>query len=225
MRAIIIDDEEPAIKILTSFAKKIPFLKIELATTDAFEALDFLNNSSIDLIFLDIEMPDITGINFVKSLNEKPQIIFTTAYEEYALKGYDLDITDYLLKPIRFERFLKAVNKANKLSRSSKVDESQNFISVKSEYKTYKILFEDILYVEGLKDYVKIHTTNKTILTRLNVKGIESKLPADKFIRIHRSFIVSLSKIESYQKAQITIEKKTLPIGKTYLQDFERSFQ
>ncbi len=221
MKTIIIDDEEPALNLLKGFVKKTPFLQLELASTNAIEALQTLNTTSIDLILIDIEMPDISGIDFVKSLKNKPLIIFTTAYEKYALKGYDLDITDYLLKPIRFERFLKAVNKAHDLLSPRLDEKSWDFLTVKSEYKTIKISFKDILYIEGLKDYVKIHTKDKVVLTRLNVKGIESKLPKQHFVRVHRSFIVSLPKIESYQKRQITIGKKIIPIGETYINNFE----
>ncbi len=222
MNALIIDDEEPAIKILQNFAAKVPFLNIDLATTNALEGIQFLSSNKVDLILLDIEMPDISGIEFVKSLNHKPLIIFTTAYEEYALKGYELDITDYLLKPIRFERFLKAVNKANALCTSSSAQPELDHVYVKSEYQTIKILFKDILYIEGLKDYVKIHTTEKTIITRLNVKGIHSKLPSNKFVRVHRSFIVSLSKINAFQKQQIRIGNTEIPIGDAYSSEFQK---
>ena len=224
MKTIILDDERPAVQILSMFVKKVPFLQLELATTNAFEALEILNNKKIDLLFLDIEMPDITGIELLKALSKPPMLIFTTAYEQYALQGYELDIVDCLVKPIRFSRFLKATNKAQK--RYQYEQQSTNFLQekkitddflfVKADYKTVKIAFDDILYIEGLKDYVKIVTKNKMLLTRLNLKGIEKKLPQTHFIRIHRSYIVAFSKITSFQKSQVTIATKNLPISDTY---------
>ena len=225
MKTIIIDDEEPAINILTGFANKIPILDVELTTTNALEDLQLLNSKTVDLIFIDVEMPDISGIDFVNSLNIKPLIVFTTAYEEYALKGYDLDIIDYLLKPIRFERFLKSVNKAHAILNPETKSKPQDYLLVKSEYKTVRIPFNDILYIEGLKDYVKIITSDKTVLTRLNVKGIHLKLPNDQFIRVHRSFIVSRSKIDTFQKRQIWVGKKIIPIGELYFAKFEGYFK
>jgi len=221
MQTIIIDDEKPAVNILTKFVSKVPFLQLKLATTDAFEALELFNSSDIDLLFLDIEMPDITGLEFLNSLVEKPLVIFTTAYENYALQGYELDIVDYLVKPIRFERFLKGVNKARKLYElSNKAEKASkpDFLLLKVEYKTVKVAFDDILYIEGLKDYVKVHTTQGMILTRLNLKMIQAKLPADEFIRIHRSYIIAFSKVEAFQKSQIFIAGIIIPVGETYRQ-------
>ena len=214
MKTIIVDDELPAIHILSQFIQKIPFLELQLATTDAFKALDELNKQSTDLLLSDIEMPDLTGIELINSLKTKPLIIFTTAYEEFALKGYELDIVDYLMKPIRFERFLKAVNKAQYLHNLENKNTTENtFLYLKVNYKTVKVAFDDILYIEGLKDYVKVYTKQKMYLTRLNLKGIASKLPTSHFIRIHRSYIVAFSKITSVQKNQIFIGKQTLPLG------------
>lgn len=222
MKTLIIDDEEPAIKLLSIFVKRTPYLQLELATTNFLEALETINNQSIDLIFLDIEMPDINGIDFLKSINNPPLVIFTTAYDEYAIKGYELNIVDYLLKPIRFERFLMGVNKAQTLfnsnSPSSLDRNNESYIYIKSNYKTIKINHSDILYIEGLKDYVKIYTIDEMLMTRLNIKGIEKLLPNNKFIRIHRSFIVSIKKIKSYQKHHVFIRKKEIPIGETYLE-------
>ncbi len=219
MNLIIIDDELPAIKILSQFAAKIAYLNIRAATTNPFEALELLSKEKIDLILTDIEMPDLSGVALVRSLEQKPMVIFTTAYENYALEGYELDIVDYLVKPIRFERFLKAINKAHKLynlnhqfATKTKVE----YLTIKVEYKTVKIDFNEILYIEGLKDYVKIFTTKEMYLTRLNLKGIVSKLPNPNFLRIHRSYIAALSKIESFQKSQVVIDNKTLPIGDSY---------
>lgn len=217
MRTIIIDDERPAVKILENFVGRLPFLELVLATTNVFEGLEKLNSETVDLLFLDIQMPDITGIELLNSLEKKPLVIFTTAYDEYALQGYELDIVDYLIKPIPFQRFLKGANKAWKLHQNgTPITPPESFISIKSDYKTKRIFHRDILYIEGLKDYVKIYTTAGMDLTRLNLKGIEQQLPSDQFVRIHRSYIAALSKIETYQKSQVSIGSKTLPIGESY---------
>jgi len=223
MNVVIIDDEKPAINILKAYAKKIPFLQIKLATNNPFEVLEYLSKEKADLLLTDIEMPDLSGVELVRSLEEKPMVIFTTAYEDYALDGYELDAIDYLVKPIRFERFLKAMNKANKwfhLNSKFRDPEKSACIQIKVEYKTIKVLLADILYIEGLKDYVKIYTTKTMYLTRLNLKGIENKLPADTFLRIHRSYIIALPKIESYQKHKLFIADKPLPIGNSYKEAF-----
>lgn len=221
MRTVVLDDEQPAVEILKGFVSKIPFLDLKLATVNAFEALEVLNGSEVDLLLLDIEMPDITGLELIGVLKKKPLVILTTAYEDYALKGYELDVVDYLMKPIRFERFLKAINKAQRLHELENPPEStsNSFLHLKVEYKTIKVAFDDILYIEGLKDYVKVFTRNKMYLTRLNVKNIESKLPASDFLRIHRSYIVSLSKIGSFQKSQVHVGDVSLPIGASYQDD------
>ncbi len=219
MQTIIIDDEQPAINILSNFVKKIPFLNLNLATTNAFEALEILNTQKIDLLFLDIEMPDITGIELLHSLEQKPLVIFTTAYEQYALQGYEMDVLDYLVKPIRFERFLKAANKAqSRFQNNSNITSHifEDYVIIKSNYKNIKIPFSEILYIEGLKDYVKIYTEQEMFLTRLNLKGISQKIPSNLFIRIHRSYIVNLDKITSFQKNEINIKKTNLPIGESY---------
>jgi len=223
MNTIIIDDEMPAIKILSQFTAKIPFLNVKAITTNPFEVLEVLSKEKIDLLFTDIEMPDLSGVELVRSLEQKPFVIFTTAYENYALKGYELDVVDYLVKPIRFERFLKAVNKANNLfnlKHQLGAKRQIEYLTIKVEYKTVKIALDDIIYIEGLKDYVKIFTTKTMHLTRLNLKGIESKLPVSNFYRIHRSYIVALSKIESYQKSQVLIRDKIIPIGDSYRDNF-----
>lgn len=219
MKVIIVDDERPAISILSSFVKKVPFLDLQLATTNAFEAIETINTKGTDVLLSDIQMPDITGIELIQSLEKPPMVIFTTAYEEYALKGYELDIVDYLVKPIRFERFLKAMNKAQRHFKYQDppipVPEN-NFIDIKVDYQTVRIPLDDILYVEGLKDYVKVFTKDKMFLTRLNLKGIESKLPSSQLMRIHRSYIVSMSKITAFNKSQIFIGNTQIPIGNSY---------
>lgn len=225
MNTIIIDDEKPAVKVLTDFVQKVPFLQLKLATTDAFEGLQILNSTDIDLLFLDVEMPDINGLELLKSLKKKPNVIFTTAYEKYALRGYELDVLDYLVKPIRFERFLKAVNKANHLHQLSKENtnkENDDYLLIKVEYKNVKIQLSDITYIEGLKDYVKIYTKTTMFMTRMNLKAISSKLPDDQFIRVHRSYVVSQAKITSFQKGQVFLEKTAIPVGITYQDELQQ---
>ena len=217
INCLVLDDEQPAVNILKRFIEKTPFLNLMGDTTDAFAALDILRSQPIDLLFIDIQMPDITGIELLKSLETRPKVIFTTAYDEYAMEGYELDVVDYLLKPIRFERFMKAANKALTLYNFTQpVAPKSTHLFVKSDYQTVKIDLADILYIEGLKDYVKIYTTQKMIMTRLNLKGIEAKLPDGQFLRVHRSFIAAISKITAFQKSQISIKDKVIPIGETY---------
>lgn len=225
MNTIIIDDEKPAINVLTNFVKKVPFLHLKLATQDAFEGIELMNTQVVDLLLLDIEMPDITGVELLKSLEKKPLVIFTTAYENYALQGYQLDVLDYLMKPIRLDRFLKAVNKAHKLHMVNKKDflqKKESHLVIKVEYKNIKINYSNILFIEGLKDYVKVYTQEKMYVTRLNLKSILSKLPDDKFMRIHRSYIVPIQRITSFQKGQIYINKIAIPVGITFQKDVIR---
>lgn len=218
MNVVILDDEAPAIKILSSYVSKIRSLNLIQATTNPFEVIETLNTQTVDLLFLDIEMPDINGIEFLKSIDQKPMVVFTTAFEKYALQGYDLDIIDYLVKPIRLDRFIKSTNKALRLYnlQNKTAEEKPTFIHFKVEYKTVKVLLDDILYIEGLKDYVKVFTTQDMILTRLNIKGIYEKLPHDQFIRVHRSFIVSTKHITAFNKGSVLIKEITLPLGETY---------
>ena len=222
INCIVIEDEPLAAKKIKELIKQVDYLNLLKTFDNAVDAIGYLKQNRINLIFLDIRMKRLSGIQFLEVIQTRPKVIITTAYDEYALKGYELDITDYLLKPIRFERFLKAVNKANALCASVPNQLEPDHIYVKSEYQTIKILLNDILYIEGLKDYVKIHTVDKTIITRLNVKGINAKLPSNQFVRIHRSFIVSLSKIDTFQKQQIRIGNTEIPIGDAYSNEFKK---
>ena len=217
MNILILDDEEPAIKLLALFIERTPNVELILATTNINEALETLQKETIDLLLLDIEMPDINGVQFLKSLKSAPFVIFTTAYEKYAIEGFNLNVVDYLLKPIRYERFLLGINKAHRLHKD--VKNGSSFLYIKSNYQTVKILFDNILFIEGVKDYVKIHTIDRKWLTRLNVKNINEKLPEGQFIRIHKSYIVSISKITSFQKHHLFIENNKIPIGDTYVEE------
>jgi DNA-binding LytR/AlgR family response regulator len=206
---------------------KIPFLECVGTCSSANAALPYIEKG-VDLLFLDIQMPNLTGIQFLRKLKNPPMVIITTAYEKYALDGFELDVVDYLMKPVIFDRFLKAVNKARELfllRSSSQLKTGQSFV-VHVNYKKMKIFCDDVLYIEGLKDYVKIFLTSssKAILTRMNLKGIESILPAEMFFRIHNSFIVNVNKITSFQRNQIFIDKKTLPIGEKFSSAFEKRY-
>lgn len=226
IRCLAIDDEMLALDLLEDNIKKIPFLELVKTCRSAMDAMEILGTEHIDLLFLDIQMPDISGIQLIKSLHHKPLVIFTTAFSKYATEGFDLDVIDYLLKPYPFERFLKAVNKvheymdlcerASNQANAKEIVASPNFLFVKADYKLYKINLKDILYIEGLKDYVKIYAGEKPIVTQMSMKGLEEKLPPQDFIRVHRSFIVAFNKIDFVQKQMLTIGKKEIPISEHY---------
>ncbi|MCT4636358.1 MAG: LytTR family DNA-binding domain-containing protein [Bacteroidales bacterium] len=212
---VIIDDEQPAINILSDYVGRTPLLNLKIATRNVFEAIEYINNNHVDILLLDIEMPDLSGIELIKLIKRPPIIILTTAYEKYALDGYELDIVDYLVKPIRFERFIRAINKANRLLINNRKN-NNNHLIIKVEYQTRAILLDNIIYIEGLKDYVKIYTNDGVILTRSNIKGIHSKINDNRFVRIHRSYIVNTDKIVSYTKRYVTIGSSNIPIGDSY---------
>lgn len=233
LRCIAIDDEPFALEILSDDIKKIAFLELITTFSSALDASTWLSANAVDLIFLDIQMPTVTGTQFLRTIPNPPMVIFTTAYEQYALEGFELNVIDYLLKPIPFERFLKAVQKAYDLFELRKKETpspaavERGFLFVFSEYKEIKLYYDEILYVEGLKDYVKIFTKQfpKPILTRLNLKAIEAKLPPKEFCRVHNSFIVALNQITAIQKTKIQIEKQDIPIGNRYLAQFEQQYR
>ena len=226
IRCIAIDDEMLALDLIEDNIRKVPFLELVKTCRSAMEAMEVMRNNPVDLLFLDIQMPDISGIQLLKSLHHKPLVIFTTAFSTYAKEGFDLDVIDYLLKPYSFERFLKAVNKvheymdlherATNQPLAKDVVTSQNYLFVKADYKLYKINIADILYIEGLKDYVKIYVSEKPIVTQMSMKTLEEKLPPHDFIRVHRSFIVAFNKIDYIQKQMLTIGKKEIPISEHY---------
>jgi len=227
IKCIAVDDEPLALEIITDFARKVPFLSLVQTFENAAEAMRFLQDEKVDLVFLDIKMPDINGIQFIKSLKHPPMVIFTTAYGEYALDGFDLDVVDYLLKPIPFDRFLRAATKAQEFMAVSqqKNGDSNNgqindYIFIKTEYKIIKINLEDILFIEALKDYTKIYTPYQPVLTLRSLKSFETRLPADKFIRVHRSYLVSLNKINSVEKNTVMIANQSIPISDGYRERF-----
>ncbi len=220
MNCIIVDDEPLARDILEDFAGKVPFLSVKASCQNGFEALQVLQKEKIDLIFLDIQMPDMNGIQLYESLNYRPLVIFTTAYSNYAVTGFDLNAVDYLVKPFAFQRFMKAVNKAYEQYRAQQPATpgfEHNFMFVKDGTKIIKVNYDDILYIEGMKDYVKLNLRDKKmVLTLMSMQHMMEKLPKARFIRIHRSYIVPLSKIEVIEKNRVIIGGKHLPVGSSY---------
>ncbi len=223
IHCIIVDDEPIAREILENHLQKIDAIKIIASCKNAIEAFNIINSNNIDLIFLDINMPEISGLSFARSINKNIKIIFTTAYREYAVDGFDLKAVDYLLKPISFERLLQAVNKYLNENITVKTDDKDelthdksDFMFIRSDRKMIKINFSEVNYIESLGDYLKIHILDKTIVTRETITSIEVKLPKNDFLRIHRSFIASISKIESFTNEFVEINKKAIPISRSY---------
>ncbi|WP_340112778.1 LytR/AlgR family response regulator transcription factor [Maribellus mangrovi] len=225
-KCLIVDDEPLARDLVRSHIEKLENFQIVAECGDAMKALQELRNSTVDLMFMDIQMPQITGIEFLKTLKNPPKVIITTAYRQYALEGFELDVVDFLLKPITFERFLKAVNKyyeinSDDYTNGSPVMNNNNhseepFIYVKENKKVLKIQLDEILYLEGLSEYVKIHTESKKIVTKNSMTNMADKLPDSEFMRIHKSYIVSMSKIQAFTTSSVEIPGKKLPIGRSY---------
>jgi DNA-binding LytR/AlgR family response regulator len=219
---IIIEDEPLAAEILQEYVSDIPFLNLKNTYTDALHALEDLRSNDIDLIFLDINLPKLKGFDFIQTLKNPPHIIITTAYHEYALQGYELNVVDYLLKPIEFSRFLKAVNKLKMLNSLKSyslpvfIPSGSSYMFVNTSKKKVKLYFNDILYIESLKEYIKIYTADKIIVTKYQLGQIEEHLPKEDFLRIHRSFIVAKEKIDAFTSTEIEINDKQLPIGRSY---------
>ena len=229
LSCLIVEDEPLARNLLTEYVRKVPYLTLVDACSSPLAAIEVLRKNTIDVMFLDIQMPEITGITLLKTLQKKPLVILTTAYSEYALESYELDVLDYLLKPVTFERFLRAVDKANqRLTSTSQpvtasektVDSNQPFVFVKDGTKLVKILLDDILYVEGLKDYVTIHTRQQKITSLQRLKNLEEQLPSNKFIRIHHSYIIALSAIDVIHKGEVQIGNVFIPISDSYKKTF-----
>ena len=224
IKCIVVDDEPTARDILQMLIKQIEGLELIALCKNAMEALDVLNKNTIDLIFLDINMPDMSGISLAKSIPKTSKVIFTTAYREYAVDGFDLQAVDYLLKPIALERLVQAVQKY-RLENTSIQESEKDYLIVRSNRKMIKINFTDILYVESLSDYVKLHCTNQTIITRETITALEAKLPSKAFIRIHRSFIVSINAISSYTNEYVEINDSSLTISRSYRNAFLRKME
>ncbi len=229
INCIAIDDEPLALQQIISYIEKTPFLRLIKGCYSAVEALDIITEHKIELMFVDINMPDLSGMDFVKSLNFKPMIVFTTAYSEYALEGFKVEALDYLLKPISYADFLKSANKAKKqkelLENSLETIKSDNeYIFIKSEYKILRINYKDIIYIEGMKEYVRIHLQNaKAVMTLLSMKSLENHLPKEKFMRVHRSYIVNLKMINQIERNRIVFNQDTyIPISEQYKVFFQK---
>lgn len=222
MIAIAIDDEPIALDVVRSHASKVPFIELVETFTNAFDAINFLQKNKTDLIFLDIKMPDINGIDFLNSLSTPPMVVFTTAYSEHAVRSFELDAVDYLLKPFSLPRFLKACNKAQELysfRNNPGALQQAAYIFVKDGYEQIKVLINDIIYVEASGNYTQVHLSNDRLLsTRVTLSEMLQLLPIKKFIRIHRAFIISKEKVTKFDRSQVWIGNKSIPIGATYLQ-------
>lgn len=230
MKVIAIDDEPLALELLEDNISKVPYLELVAACDNAMDAMKILQNQPVDLVFLDIQMPGLTGLQFIQTLREKPMFILVTAYEKYALEGFDLDVVDYLVKPVPLQRFIKACNKANELYQlrakpvAASTAGNPGYFFVNVDYSQLKVVFDDISYIEGLKDYIKIHlkSTSKAIITRMSMKSLEDELPSADFIRIHKSYIVSIKHITAIRKSSVFIDAVELPVSDNYRDEMSR---
>lgn len=233
INCLIVDDEELARNLVENYIIRLPHLNIVGKCANPFEAMQALQENQVDLMFLDIQMPDLTGVEFLRTLPQKPLVIFTTAYNEYALEGFELDVVDYLLKPFRFERFLQAINKAGKLLKTTQNEhpphsptpikqtgeKQKDYILVKSEFKVFRIFYKDILYIESMKEYVAYHTPDGRTLSLGSLKKLEQELPPELFIRIHKSYIANIDYIAALEGNMVHLGKKKLPIGTSYKEE------
>jgi DNA-binding LytR/AlgR family response regulator len=231
IRCIIIDDEPLAHRVIERYSENVPFLEIVAKCFNAIEAIEVMHNQQVDLLFLDINMPKLTGMEFLKTLKNPPLVIITTAYAEYAIQGYEMDVVDYLMKPFAFDRFFRAIQKAEDILRSKEApvheerelqSPEEEYIFIKSSKKTYKVNLNEILYIEALGDYVKIFTTDRMIVSYQSLKNIETMLPARTFPRIHKSFIISLQKIDLIEGNHVKIKDRLIPVGTNFKAEFDK---
>lgn len=233
IRCLVVDDEPLALHVIEDYISKIPFMELVKATTNPIEALTLVQEGGIDLVYLDVQMPELTGIQFLRIANGKAKVILTTAYPQYALEGYELDVIDYLLKPIAFDRFFKSAQKAQGIIQPSaktvvkeepaplpQQDFMTDFIFIRTEHKIQKVYLHQILFIEGLKDYISIFTDTERVITLQNMKKMEDVLPERHFVRVHKSYIVALNKIDSIERSRIFIGDKIIPVGDTYREQF-----
>ena len=226
MKCVAIDDEPLALQLIQSYVQQTGDLEMTAMFTDVVKAGDYINQQLPDLLFLDIQMPDINGLQFFNGLEQKPLVIFTTAFSHYAVEGFNLDAIDYLLKPFEYDRFLKAVTKARELMDYRKAKEiHEGYLFVKFNYQWNKIFFKDIEYIEALDDYIKIYTQSRPFLIHMSMKTVSEKLPSQKFIRVHRSFIVPVEKIKSWNKTALSLGEKEIPISSTYQKQVQELLQ
>ncbi len=224
LRCIAVDDEPLALELLEDNISKVPYLNLVATCSNAMEAMKVLQEQTVDLIFLDIQMPGLTGLQFIQSLSNRPMIILITAYEKFALEGFNLDVVDYLVKPVSLDRFVKACNKAFELfqlknrSKENNAEPAPDYFFVNVEYSLLKVVRSDIKYIEGLKDYIKIHlhSSAKPVVTRMSMKAMEEQLPVSRFVRIHKSYIISVDFITSVRKSSVMIGNEELPVSETY---------
>ncbi|MDO6388648.1 LytTR family DNA-binding domain-containing protein [Pontibacter sp. BT731] len=222
MRAIAIDDEPMALEVVRAHAAKVPYLELLGCFTDAFKALEFLQNESVDLLFLDIKMPDISGLEFVTSLSKKPMVIFTTAYSEHAVTSFELDAVDYLLKPFSLPRFVKACNKAQELLQlRGTTAPVKDYLFLKTGYEQVKVYYDEILYLEAAGNYVTFVLEGKKLLSRMTIQELSEQLPADSFVRVHRSYIVAKKQIDKIERHQVCIKGNEVPVGASYMQQLQ----
>lgn len=233
IQCIIVDDEPLALEILEAYIEKIPYLELAGKFSSGIDALQFLKEHQVDLMLLDIQMPDLTGIQLMKVLEHPPLVIFTTAYDNYAIKSYELDAVDYLLKPIELDRFLKAVEKVwkrieqrntkpNIIIENNNNTNKESSIFIKTEYRIQRVEKSDILYIEGMKNYLRVVTRAEKYMTLMNFKNIQQLLPESQFVRVHKSFIIAIDKIDSIERGRIRIGNQHIPIGDTYRKEFEQ---
>lgn len=230
LRAIAIDDEPFALEVLERFAGKVASLELIRTFQNPLEAVEFLQEEAVDLIFLDIQMPDLNGMQLLNSLQEPPMIIFTTAHPQYAVDSYEMDAVDYLLKPVPFDRFLKAVNKALAQKKAQEALDnppaeegglqSDDYIFIKSDTRFFKVDLQDILFIEGMRDYIAVHTPKQRILTLMNMSQMQEKLPSTDFMRVHKSYIIGLNHITLIQQNRVTIHEREIPISNSYKETF-----
>ncbi len=230
INCIAVDDEPLALKLLQDNISKVPFLKLVAVCNDAFEAMKALQENKIDLLFIDIQMPGLTGLQFIGSLENKPLVIFITAYKQYALESYDLSVVDYLVKPVPLDRFIKACNRAKELHELKAMKQQHNmkpsteYLFLNVDYSLVKVMFSDILWIEGLRDYIKVilKGTQKPLIVRTSLKALEPELPQNKFVRIHKSWMVAISEITAVRKNSIFIKEMELPVGETFREAVEK---
>ena len=223
LNVIIIEDEPLALKKVVGFVEKVDYLSLSKTFDNAIEAISYLKSNAIDLIFLDIQMEEFTGIQFLEAVKVRPKVIITTAYDKYAIKGYELDVADYLLKPFTFERFLQAVERVSNSITVSQTPSNNDFIFVKTEYRLEKIELSEILYIEGMSEYLRVVTKTKKVMTLQSFKTLEEQLPKVNFTRVHKSYIVAIDKIENIERNRIKIGEMLIPISDTYKEGFYNS--
>ena len=221
IKCLIVDDEELARTLLMNYTGRLPWMEVRGAVSNPLEAMEILRREPVDLLFLDIQMPELSGIAFLKSLSARPAVVFTTAYPEYALEGFNLDVVDYLLKPFSFERFLQAVNKVRNTmpataSGSTEQGEERDFIMVKSEHKIHRIRYEEILFIQSMREYAAFHTAKGRILSLSSLKSLEESLPPERFMRIHKSYIIPLDRVDTLEGNMVVLAGEKIPVGASY---------